>query len=101
MAYYEKTYAALQAACCQAAHFRREVRITKTALCHGEDLGFDWDGIVDAALMLTTDDFYKSMTTDADHKLWQDVYRPRTKAGSIYMKLTVVDGVLIVFLKEL
>lgn len=45
-------------------------------------------------------DFHKSMTTHADHTIWQDVYRPMTRAGGVYMKLTVVDDVLIVSFKE-
>ena len=36
---------------------------------------------------LTTRDFYKSMTTHADHRVWQDVYRPVTPAGEVYLKL--------------
>lgn len=36
----------------------------------------------------------------ADHKAWQDVYRPRTQAGDVYLKLTVIDDVLIVSFKE-
>ena len=27
-------------------------------------------------MALTATDFYKSMTTYADHTIWQDVYRP-------------------------
>jgi motility quorum-sensing regulator/GCU-specific mRNA interferase toxin len=50
---------------------------------------------------LTTADFYKSMTTFGDHTVWQDVYRPSTQAGDVYMKLTVIDDVLIVSFKEL
>lgn len=46
-------------------------------------------------------DFYKSMTTHADHRVWQDVYHPITKAGAVYLKLTVIDDVLIVSFKEL
>jgi motility quorum-sensing regulator / GCU-specific mRNA interferase toxin len=46
-------------------------------------------------------DFYKSMTTHADHRVWQDVYRPATQAGEVYLKLTVVDDVLVVSFKEL
>lgn len=46
-------------------------------------------------------DFYKSMTTHADHKVWQDVYRPTTNVGEVYLKLTVVENVLIVSFKEL
>ena len=45
-------------------------------------------------------DFHKSMTTHADHKIWQDVYRPSTQLGEIYLKLTVVNDVLIVSFKE-
>jgi motility quorum-sensing regulator/GCU-specific mRNA interferase toxin len=41
------------------------------------------------------------MTTYADHKIWQDVYRPTTNAGEVYLILTVVDDVLIVSFKEL
>ena len=52
-------------------------------------------------MALEPKDFYKSMTTHADHTIWQDVYRPRTKAGDMYLKLTVMDDVLIVSFKEL
>jgi motility quorum-sensing regulator/GCU-specific mRNA interferase toxin len=41
------------------------------------------------------------MTTHADHRVWHDVYRPRTPAGEVYLKLTVLDDVLIVSFKEL
>jgi motility quorum-sensing regulator/GCU-specific mRNA interferase toxin len=41
------------------------------------------------------------MTTFADHTIWQDVYRPMTKSGEVYLKLTVVDDLLIVSFKEL
>jgi motility quorum-sensing regulator/GCU-specific mRNA interferase toxin len=50
---------------------------------------------------LTMKDFYKSMTTHADHRVWQDVYHPTTKAGAVYLKLTVIEDVLIVSFKEL
>ena len=33
--------------------------------------------------------------------IWQDVYRPSTKMGDVYLKLTVMDDVLIVSFKEL
>ena len=41
------------------------------------------------------------MTSYTDHTVWQDVYRPLTKAGKVYLKLTVIDDVLIVSFKEL
>ncbi|MCW5652499.1 MAG: type II toxin-antitoxin system MqsR family toxin [Hydrogenophaga sp.] len=35
------------------------------------------------------------------YKVWQDVYRTSTPAGDLYLKLTVIDDVLIVSYKEL
>ncbi len=40
------------------------------------------------------------MTTLADSKVWQDVYRPTTRVGAVYLKLTVIDDLLIVSFKE-
>lgn len=44
-------------------------------------------------------DFYKSMTTYADHRIWQDVYHPRTPYGSLYVNLTVESEALVVSFK--
>src|ERR1700712_5754400 len=78
-----------------------KVRSTFSALAGGAALGFDFQGIIAVVLALTPKDFYKSMTTHADHRVWQDVYRPSTLAGDVYLKLSVVDDVLIVSFKEL
>jgi motility quorum-sensing regulator / GCU-specific mRNA interferase toxin len=78
-----------------------KVRSTFSALSGGAALGFDFDGIVAVVLALTPKDFYKSMTTHDDHTIWQDVYRPTTNAGEVYLKLTVINDVLIVSFKEL
>ena len=72
-----------------------------SALAGGAALGIDFDGIVGVVMALTSKDFYKSMTTHADRKVWQDVYRPTTNVGEVYLKLTVVEDVLIVSFKEL
>jgi motility quorum-sensing regulator/GCU-specific mRNA interferase toxin len=78
-----------------------KVRATISALEGGAALGFDFDGIVAVVEALTVKDFYKSMTTHNDHKIWQDVYHPATEAGEIYLKLSVIEDVLIVSFKEL
>lgn len=78
-----------------------KVRTTVSALAGGAALGFDFEGIIGVIMALTPKDFYKSMTTHADHRVWQDVYRPATPAGEVYLKLTVIDDVLIVSFKEL
>ena len=77
-----------------------KVRATMSALAGGAALGFDFDGIVEVMMALAPTDFYKSMTTHADHRIWQDVYRPMTAAGRVYLKLTVIEDVLIVSFKE-
>jgi motility quorum-sensing regulator/GCU-specific mRNA interferase toxin len=78
-----------------------KVRSTMSALAGGAALGFDFKGIIAVIKAMTPADFYKSMTTHADHRVWQDVYRPTTSAGEVYLKLTVIDDVLIVSFKEL
>lgn len=60
-----------------------------------------YDDILDTILDLSPTDFFKSMTTRADHRIWQDVYRPMTHAGRVYLKLTVIDDLLVVSFKEL
>ena len=78
-----------------------KVRSTQSALVGAAAMGFNFDGIVAVIMALTTQDFYKSMTIHADHRIWQDVYRATTDAGEVYLKLTVIDDVLIVSFKEL
>ena len=71
-----------------------KVRATVSALAGGAALGVDFEEIVGVVAALTSMDFYKSMTTHADHRIWQDVYRPRTRAGEVDLKITVLDDVL-------
>lgn len=78
-----------------------KVRATMTALAGAAATGLDFNEMVGVVMALTSNDFYKSMTTHADHKVWQDVYRPNTKAGEVYLKLMVIDDVLIISFKEL
>ena len=80
-----------------------QVRATATAYNGARELGInDLTGMCDVVLALTSADFYKSMTTHADHRIWQDVYHARTASGDeVYLKLTVIDDVLIVSFKEL
>jgi len=68
-------------------------------------------------MALTTADFYKSMTTYADHQTWLRLRSANGKrktrkqnsplpersrrAGEVYLKLNVIDDVLIVSFKEL
>lgn len=78
-----------------------KVRSTKGALAGGAALGFDFKGILAVVAGLSSQEFYKSMTTYQDHRVWQDVYHSMTESGEVYLKLTVMEGLLIVSFKEL
>ena len=59
--------------------------------------------IKNVLLSLTWKDFDKSMTTKADHTIWQDVYRPSHQVGDLYVKITVViseDKVQVISFKQ-
>jgi motility quorum-sensing regulator / GCU-specific mRNA interferase toxin len=77
------------------------VRTTNAARVGAVELGLELAGMLEVVMALSPADFFKSMTTHADHTVWQDVYRPSTKVGDVYLKLTVIDDVLIVSFKEL
>jgi motility quorum-sensing regulator/GCU-specific mRNA interferase toxin len=51
---------------------------------------------------LTLADFEKSMTSIADHKIWQDVYKPNVGGRTLYVKLTLDtrQALLLISFKE-
>jgi motility quorum-sensing regulator / GCU-specific mRNA interferase toxin len=78
-----------------------KVRATRSAYDGASTLGIDTlAGMCAVVNALTMRDFCKSMTTYADHAVWQDVYRTKVGELDVYLKLTVVDDVLIVSFKE-
>ena len=79
-----------------------KVRATASAYHGADELGIaDLTGMCAVVMALTPADFYKSMTTQADHRIWQDVYHAKAGGTDVYLKLTVIDDVLIVSFKEL
>lgn len=78
-----------------------KVKTTRSAREGGVALGFDFEAMLAVALSLTPQDFYKSMTTYANTKIWQDVYHANSDAGKIYLKISIIDDLLIVSFKEL
>jgi motility quorum-sensing regulator/GCU-specific mRNA interferase toxin len=77
------------------------VRSTQSARQGAAVLGIDFAGMCEIVKLLTSSDFHKSMTTYADHKAWQDVYHPSTEAGDVYLKLSVINALVIISFKEL
>ncbi|AOB41368.1 type II toxin-antitoxin system MqsR family toxin [Bordetella parapertussis] len=62
---------------------------------------FHWRRVIDIVPAPTPRGFHKSMTTHADHRIWQDVYCPMAVMGAVYLKRTVSGGVLVVSFKSL
>lgn len=75
---------------------------TQTALHGAWDLGLTSEGAVAVVLGLRQPNFYKSMTTHADHRIWQDVYHADLKPGlRVYIKLTLREnGIVVIQFKE-
>jgi motility quorum-sensing regulator/GCU-specific mRNA interferase toxin len=67
---------------------------TATALRGGLELGLSEPEMRRVVIALSRRDFYKSMTTYANHKEWQDVYHGMTEDGiTVYIKITAfTDG---------
>jgi motility quorum-sensing regulator/GCU-specific mRNA interferase toxin len=67
---------------------------TATALRGGLELGLAEPEMRQVVLALSCREFYKSMTTHADHGEWQDVYHGMTEDGAaVCIKITAyTDG---------
>lgn len=75
---------------------------TATALSGAAALGLTVAQAVAAVLVLKQKDLYKSMTTHADHRIWQDVYHAKLGSGSVaYIKVTLREnGTVVIQFKE-
>jgi motility quorum-sensing regulator/GCU-specific mRNA interferase toxin len=76
------------------------VSFTMTALAGGAAMGFASEEMLKVVTDLKARDLYKSMTSQADHRVWHDVYHADTERGLVYLKLTVVEDLLIISFKE-
>lgn len=70
----------------------KEKAFTSTAKSTGRKLGFEIHEMQEVVFQLQTRMLYKSMTTYADHKVWQDVYHIRSHGMEIYIKVTYRSG---------
>lgn len=60
--------------------------ITVSAYRDATSLGFDRSGIVEVVASIQRRMFVKSMTTFADHRVWQDVYHVPAQGLILYVK---------------
>ena len=76
-------------------------RLTVSARRSAFSLGMNDADVARTVKTLARSDFYKSMTTYRDSRVWQDVYRPRCGKIVLYVKFQIDDdGYLIVSFKE-
>ena len=74
---------------------------TKSALDGGRAMGLTTAEMLVVIASLTRRDFYKSTTTYADHRVWQDVYHSATPVRKdAYIKITVRDVAPVIQFKE-
>ena len=75
---------------------------TRTARLGFSDMGLSEAEALQVLLSLRKTMLYKSMTTHADHRVWQDVYHAPTPIGKIaYIKLTLrSDDTVVIQFKE-
>lgn len=74
---------------------------TRTALDGGRAMGLTTADMLKVMATLSHADFYKSMATHADHRIWQDVYHGATPAGKVaYIKITQRDNAPVIQFKE-
>jgi motility quorum-sensing regulator / GCU-specific mRNA interferase toxin len=62
---------------------------TLTATTGAEDLGMDEQVVVDVIAGLPARDFDKSMPSDINPAIWQDVYKPAAGGRELYVKFTL------------
>jgi motility quorum-sensing regulator/GCU-specific mRNA interferase toxin len=76
------------------------LHVSGTALRGAAALGFDSAEVAATVRTMQRQHFYKSMTSYADHRVWQDVYHVPSPAGLLYIKFTadaVMEFVLLSF----
>jgi motility quorum-sensing regulator / GCU-specific mRNA interferase toxin len=77
------------------------LRMTKTAQDTALSLGIYLADVVRLIQSMTRQQFYKSMTTFADHRVWQDVYHVPFESLMLYVKFTSdAQGYLVISFKE-
>ena len=75
---------------------------TATALSGIKRMRITRDEAINIVLTLTLHEFYKSMTTFDDSRVWQDVYHAETTSGLVaYIKVTLREnGAIVIQFKE-
>ena len=78
-----------------------EMNITFTAQAGIRAAGMAMGDALEVVRGLTLADFYKSMTTHKDHRVWQDVYHAQWRGKGLYVKFQQAGEYFVVSFKEL
>ena len=74
---------------------------TNAAVRGIDAMGLTEDDAIVVVLGLKREMLFKSMTTHADHRVWQDVYHARCPNGkTAYIKVTIQAGATVIQFKE-
>ena len=76
------------------------MRVTVVATRTAAALGFGRAEIMATVQTMERKQFFKSMTSYGDHRIWQDVYHVPSPTGTLYVKFTadaVTEFVLLSF----
>ena len=77
------------------------MNLTRTAQLDIRAAGMAMAEALEVVRGLVRKNFYKSMTTHADHRVWQDVYHARWCGKMLYVKFQQADEYFVVSFKEL
>ncbi len=77
------------------------LRITRTARKSVREMGLRESDVISAIQQLESSNFYKSMTSYQDHRVWQDVYHAEYEELILYLKFTIdFEGFFVLSFKE-
>jgi motility quorum-sensing regulator/GCU-specific mRNA interferase toxin len=77
------------------------LRITRTARKSVIEMGLRDSDVINIIQRLEASNFYKSMTSYQDHRVWQDVYHTKYGELILYLKFTIdSEGFFVLSFKE-
>lgn len=76
------------------------MNLTLSALVGIRAAGMSQTDACEVVQQLSPQDFYKSMTVSADHRIWQDVYHAEWRDVMLYIKFQQAGEYFVVSFKE-
>jgi len=77
------------------------INLTQSALLGIRTAGMAMADALEVVRGLSRSDFHKSMTTNKDHRVWQDVYHGKWRGKPLYVKFQQAGEYFVVSFKEL